>query len=154
MTRKRLLAGFALLAAVTAGCGVQPSGVIAGLEAPSGTVQADSGATIYLISQGTVVAAGRGNGQLTVAQRLTVLAGGPTAAEQARGLSTDVPTTAGPFSVKPGVTGLTVVTSTDVTTLSTLAADQLVCTADDTGHQVTLAGNNGSRGPLTCPLPG
>jgi hypothetical protein len=154
MTRKRLLAGFVLLAAVSAGCGVQPSGVIPGLEAPSGTVQADSGATIYLISQGTVIAANRGDRQLTVVQRLTMLAGGPTATEQEQGLSSEVSATAGPFSVKPDTAGLTVVTSTDVNTLSALAVEQLVCTADNTGRPVTLAGNNGPRSPQLCPLSG
>lgn len=151
MTRRRLVAGFVLLAAVTAGCGVQPSGVIPGLEAPSGSVQADAGTTIYLLSQGTVTAVKRGDGQLTVVQRLTLLAAGPLPAEQAQGLSSEVPATAAPFSLKSDSAGLTVITGTDVNTLSTRAADQLVCTADATGQPVRLAGNDGSRTPQSCP---
>jgi hypothetical protein len=49
------------------------------------------------------------------------------------------------------------VVSADVTTLSTAAVDQIVCTVRDalsTTAPITLTSDAGTRGPQICPLTG
>jgi hypothetical protein len=166
LVRRALATGLALLVAV-AGCGVQPSGVITGGDPPSGAVQADRPAvppgppeqsttiTLYLVNNGRLSAVTRPGGPLSQADTLALLAAGPTATEHAQGLTTDVPSEAGPFSVTADPAGHLVVTlSTPTSELSTLAVEQIVCTAAATvpasPAQVTVVGAGHSLAPRDC----
>jgi hypothetical protein len=134
VTRRLLIAGLILL---LTGCGVQPSAVILGAPAPRGQV---SGTALYLVF----------NGKLTLVLRptsgnpLDLLAAGPTDQERSQGFTSDVPPDIAPVSVVDTI----VTVSTDVSALSTMAVDQIVCTA---GASVTLVGQGHSRGPVNCP---
>jgi len=134
------------------GCGVRPSGVIGGTEAPHG----DAGGTLlFLVSDGAVVPvvrpAGRPGGlPRDPADPFALLAAGPTADERARGLTSEVPAQAVPTDITPdGEDGVTLRLPVDVSELSALAAEQLACTAAP-GRPVTLVGGGTSRAPVSC----
>ncbi|MET8161960.1 hypothetical protein ABZT47_36855 [Sphaerisporangium sp. NPDC005289] len=151
--RRVLAAGLVSLVAV-AGCGVQPSDVIPAGDPPSGAVEPIAAVTLYLVSNGRVSAVTRPGGRLSQADTLALLAAGPTAREQAHGLTSDVPPQAGPFSVTAEPAGRLVVTlSTPAGELSRLAVEQIVCTAAATVPQgpveVTVAGRK-EPAPSTC----
>ncbi|MEU6431617.1 GerMN domain-containing protein [Microbispora sp. NPDC046973] len=155
--RTGLAAGLVALVAV-AGCGVRPSGVITGGDPPSGAVARSTAITLYLVKNGRLSAVTRrfGGRPLFPADTLTLLAAGPTAEEQADGLTSDVPPTAGPFSVTAGPAGHVVVTlSAAAGDLSALAVEQIVCTAAATTPQspvqVTVVGAGQRVGPRNCP---
>lgn len=156
LARRVLAAGLVSLVAV-AGCGVRPSDVILAGPPPSGRVAPATTTTLYLVRNGRLSAVTRpGAPPLLPADTLALLAAGPTAAERARGFTTDVPSGAGPFSVTAEQAGHLVVTlSTPVGELSTLAVGQIVCTAATTAPggptQVTVAGAGQSVGPRKCP---
>jgi hypothetical protein len=157
LTRRVLAAGLVSLVAV-AGCGVQPSGVITGGAPPSGAVALTTTITLYLVKNGKLSAVTRrpGGHPLAPADRLALLAAGPTPKEKARGLTTDVPSEAGPLSVTTEPTGHLVVTlSTSASDLSRLAVEQIVCTAASTTPkspvQVTVVGAAQSVDPRNCP---
>jgi hypothetical protein len=152
-----LAAGLVSLVAV-AGCGVQPSGVITGAAPPSGRVEPTTTVTLYLVTNGRLSAVTRPGGPLSQADTLALLAAGPTAREQAHGLTTDVPPDAGPFWVTAKPAGRLVVTlSTPASELSTLAVEQIVCTAAATvpgsPARVTVVGAGQGVGPRNCPPP-
>ncbi|MER7012168.1 hypothetical protein ABT324_12155 [Saccharopolyspora sp. NPDC000359] len=155
MTRARglrlLLAAGA--AVVLGGCGVQPSGIIHGVAPPSGVADPATTTTLYLVSGGRLAAVTRPVGPMSRAEALELLARGPTGEERARGLTSAVPPSAGPFSVTTDVSGRTAITSTAAPgELSALAVDQIVCTAAADGGQVVLLGGGGDREPLICSL--
>lgn len=137
----RILAIVAVLLVVS--CGVRPSGVIRGALAPTGTV---AGAQIYLVRDARLTPVTR-LGSLP-AEGLALLAAGPTRDEEANGITTELP---------PGLTLTaldgTVTVSADVSQLSTLAVEQIVCTATVTGGftPVTVAGGGRTRDPAKCP---
>ena len=80
-----------LLALVCVGCGVRPSGAIGGNPAPTGPV---NGVTLFLVQQGQLAPVLRTTTtRLTPTEAVTLLAAGPSQAEQAQGLRTQVPTT-------------------------------------------------------------
>jgi hypothetical protein len=150
-----LAAGLVSLVAV-AGCGVRPSGVITGADPPSGAVAPTTAITIYLVTNGRLSAVARPGGRLSQADTLALLAAGPTTGEQAQGLTTDVPPEAVPFSVTANPAGRLVVTlSAPASELSTLAVEQIVCTAAATvpeSHaQVTVVGAGQGVDPRNCP---
>jgi hypothetical protein len=156
LARRVLAAGLLSLVAV-AGCGVRPSGVITGGDPPSGAVEPTTTITLYLVKNGRLSAVTRPGGPpLSPADTLALLAAGPTAREQAHGLTTDVPPEAGPFSVTAKPAGRLVVTlSTPAGELSTLAVEQIVCTAaatvPESPVQVTVVGaGQGSRPGALC----
>ncbi|MEO3858206.1 hypothetical protein [Acrocarpospora sp. B8E8] len=155
LARRVLAAGLISLVAV-AGCGVRPSGVIVGGDPPAGGVAPTTTITLYLVKNGRLNAVTRPGGPpLSPADTLALLAAGPTAREQAHGLTTDVPTDAGPFSVTAKPTGdLVVNLSTPAGELSTLAVEQIACTAAATAPgspaQVTVVGAGQSVGPRNC----
>jgi hypothetical protein len=154
--RRLLAAALVALVAVT-GCGVRPSDAIAAGDPPSGAVAPAWKITLYLVKNGRLgTVTRRGEGPLFKAGILALLAAGPTASEQANGFTTDVPFEAGPFSVTVEPAGDLVVTlSTSAGALSTLAVEQIVCTAAATAPenpvQVTLVGAGQDIGPRTCP---
>lgn len=154
LARRALAAGLVSLVAV-AGCGVRPSGVIIGGDPPRGAVESTTTITLYLVKNGRLSAVTRPGGPLSQADTLALLAAGPTAREQAQGLTTDFPPEAGPFSVTANPAGHLVVTlSTPVSELSTLAVEQIVCTAaatvPESPAQVTVVGAGQGVGPRYC----
>jgi hypothetical protein len=158
LARRVLAAGLVSLAAV-AGCGVRPSDVIPAGEPPSGPVAPTTTITLYLVKNGRLDAVKRpvpGGRPLFKEDTLALLAAGPTPREQTRGLTTDVPPGAGPFSVTASPAGHLVVTlSIPARELSTLAVEQIVCTAAATAPEsparVTVVGAGQSVGPRSCP---
>jgi hypothetical protein len=150
-----LAAGLVSLVAV-AGCGVRPSDVIPAGDPPSGAVAPTTTITLYLVKNGRLSAVTRPGRRLSQADTLALLAAGPTAREQAHGLTTDVPPEAGPFSVTAKPAGHLVVNlSTPAGELSTLAVEQIVCTAaatvPESPVQVTVAGaGQGEPTRSTC----
>ncbi|WP_336208739.1 hypothetical protein [Nonomuraea sp. LPB2021202275-12-8] len=156
LARRVLAAGLISLVAV-AGCGVRPSDVIPAGDPPSGAVEPITTITLYLVENDRLSAVTRPvGGPLFQADTLALLAAGPTAREQAHGLTTDVPPEAGPFTVTamPG-RDLVVTLSTPADELSALAVEQIVCTAaaaaSERPAQVTVIGAGQSVGPRNCP---
>lgn len=126
-------AALLVLLLVVAGCGVRPTAVIGGAQAPSGD---PDGALLFLVSDGTVVPVvrptrpsrppGEGIPGGEPADPFALLAAGPTADERALGLTSEVPAEAVPTDVTPADNdGVTVRLPIDVTALSALAAEQL-----------------------------
>ncbi|MEV7009159.1 GerMN domain-containing protein [Streptosporangium sp. NPDC051022] len=112
--------------------------------------------TLYLVKNGRLSAVTRPGRGLSQADVLALLAAGPTATEQAHGLTTGVPPDAGPFSVTAKPAGHLVVTlSTPAGELSTLAVEQIVCTVAATAPgspaRITVVGAGRSIGPRDCP---
>ncbi|MCI2423366.1 hypothetical protein MOQ72_38700 [Saccharopolyspora sp. K220] len=149
---RALLAGAALLA-VSAGCGVRPSAAIPGAPAPA---ERPDGVGFYLVLNGKLMPVLRPTGQQSA---LALLAAGPNAEERAQGFTTEIPPDAAPIELAHDSPSMVVTLSTDVAGLSTMAVDQIVCTAiiDTPGRasglgSVTLVGHGRSRGPQTCPL--
>ncbi|MEU7475329.1 hypothetical protein AB0A63_05050 [Lentzea sp. NPDC042327] len=116
-----------LAVAVLASCGIRPTGVIPGLQAPSGPVENPS-PSVYWVAAGQVVPVARDQGSLTGRDVVALLAQGPSGDEQQRGLSTEVPFDAAPATVDRVESGLDVTVSTDVSLLSRNAVRQIVCT--------------------------
>lgn len=137
----RFLAIIAVL--LVASCGVRPTGVIRGGPAPTGSV---AGANVFLLLDGKLTSVTRPDSLFS--EGLALLTAGPTAQEQAQGFTSEVP---------PGLTltaqNGTVTSSADVSGLSTLAVDQIVCTAVAAAgvSPVTLVGGGQIRGPARCP---
>ncbi|MDA0633347.1 GerMN domain-containing protein [Nonomuraea sp. MCN248] len=153
--RRVLAAGLVSLVAVT-GCGVRPSDVILAGDPPSGPVATTTAITLFLVRDGRLGAVTRPGRRLPLAETLTLLAAGPTAGEQARGFTTDIPREAGPFSVSAEPAGHVVVTlSAPAGDLSTLAVEQIVCTVSATARErsvrVTVVGGGQRVGPRDCP---
>ncbi|GGL49100.1 hypothetical protein [Planomonospora parontospora] len=153
LPRRVLAAG--LVALAVAGCGVRPSDVIPAGDPPSGPV-APATITLYLVRNGRLDAVTRPGGPLSRADTLALLAAGPAAGERARGLTTDVPPEAGPFSVTVERPGHVVVTpSAPAGELSALAVGQIVCTAAATAPEgparITVVGTGRRADPRDCP---
>jgi hypothetical protein len=119
-----------LVLAVVTACGIRPTDPIPGLEAPSGPVE-NASPSLYWVSEGRVVRVSRPQGSLSGNDIVALLAQGPTSAEQARGLSTEVPLDAAPVTIDRAVNGLDVTVSSDVAQLSNAAVQQIVCTLLD-----------------------
>jgi hypothetical protein len=117
-----------LVLAVLTACGIRPTDPIPGLEAPSGAVENTSPSLFWVSPDGGVVPVGRPEGSLSGFDVVALLAQGPTNAEQGRGLSTEVPFDAAPATVDRVANGLDVNLSSDVSQLSALAVQQIVCT--------------------------
>ncbi len=140
----------ALVGLVLAGCGVRPSGVISGVEAPDGPTRA-AVPVLHFVAAGAVVAVGRPGGTDVVA----ALAAGPTPEESANGLTTEVPASAAPAESRWTADGIEVDLSDDLTRLSPLAVSQIVCTVlageDSSTATVTLRGGGQTLRRGTCP---
>jgi hypothetical protein len=174
MTGRRVLAVLVavLVVALTAGCGVRPSGVITGGPAPTRAVW---GTVLYFLAGSTLTPVIRPTDRpvptadtpslpatdtptLPPAEALTLLQGGPDSDEQAQDLTSEVPAGLDPVTITTDTSGgVDVGVSVDVTTLSPAAVDQVVCTVRDAlpdATSVTLTSATASRGPRTCPLAG
>jgi hypothetical protein len=156
MTRRHLLAWVVLIAVLSAGCGVRPSGVITGNPAPAAPSE---GATLYFLADSSLRMVRRTTRQhLSPTQTLVLLQAGPSRDERAENLTSEVPTGLDPVTVTIDASGnVEVVVSADVTTLSTTAVDQIVCTVHDTlstTAPITLTSDAAIQGPRSCPLTG
>lgn len=141
----------AALVSLAAACGVQPSAVITGASPPSGETERGSPTVVYLSDGEQLVRTTRRVGPLSPVDTLALLADGPTDEERARGLTSEVPSDAAPFTVREDGDGRTVVTlSGSPGTLSPTAVDQIVCTVAEPGALVSVAGAE----PRSCPEPG
>ncbi|TDP95022.1 GerMN domain-containing protein [Labedaea rhizosphaerae] len=150
----RLLATLLVVLAV-AGCGVRPSGVIPGLEAPAGP-RKDTMPTLYFVSpdKKEVVPVDRIAPALPGADVLSMLAAGPDEDGRGKGLSTQVPRRAAPAIVTQNGTTLEVWLHTDVAGLSKIAVDQIVCTLllqYPRAERANLHGGSHTLGQRTCP---
>jgi hypothetical protein len=163
MTRRHLLAWVVLIAVLTAGCGVRPSGVITGGPAPTIAVLDGRppalGVALYFLADSSLTQVLRPTRQrLSPTQILALLQDGPNGDERAGDLTSEVPTGLGPVTVTTDVSGnVDVVVSVDVTTLSTTAVDQIVCTVRDalsTAAPITVTSGATTREPRICPLTG
>jgi sporulation and spore germination protein len=139
-----------------AGCGVRPSGVIRGGPAPTAPAE---GANLYFLHDSALRLVRRPTRQhLSPTQTLALLQDGPGRDERAENLTSEVPTGLDPVTVTIDASGnIDVVVSADVTTLSTVAVDQIVCTVRDalsTTAPITLTSDAATRGPRICPLTG
>ncbi|MEU4668067.1 hypothetical protein AB0F91_08870 [Amycolatopsis sp. NPDC023774] len=155
---RRAAAALVLVALAATACGVQPSGAISGGEAPSGPPSTMPGtpgvSSIYLVADGTVVQVQRPGLVQTGAALIDALVQGPTSAEKASGLTTEVPQSALPAAVAVSASEITVRLATDVQALSALAVSQIVCTlhlrdAPD-GSVFTLVGGGNVRSGERC----
>src|SRR5687768_2159571 len=99
---------------VLTACGIRPTDPIPGLEAPSGPVENTSPSLFWVAPDGGVLPVGRPEGSLSGFDVVALLAQGPTNAEQARGLATQVPLDAAPATVDRVANGLDVSISSDV----------------------------------------
>lgn len=156
MTRRHLLACVALVAVLTAGCGVRPSGVITGGPAPTEQVR---GTALYFLAGSALTPVFRPARQhLSPMQILVLLQDGPNGEERAANLTSDVPTGLDPVTVTTDADGtVDVVVSAGITTLSTAALDQIACTVRDalaTTAPIAITSGATTRGPRTCPLAG
>jgi hypothetical protein len=131
------------------GCGVRPSGVIRGVPAPN--IELGDGTALYLVYDGKPVLTVRGHDASSApTDALTLLAAGPTPDERERGLTSEVPADAVPVAVADSRNLVTITLSTNVSTLSVVAVQQIACTVA-TGTPVIVAGGGERRGPLSCP---
>lgn len=156
MTRGHLFASVVLVAVLIAGCGVRPSGVITGRPAPTGPAE---GANLYFLANSSLRVVRRSTREhLSPTQTLALLQDGPDRDERAENLTSEVPNGLGPVTITIDASGsVDVVVSGDVTTLSTTAIDQIVCTVRDTlstTAPITLTSDAATRGPRICPLTG
>ena len=122
----RAATALALLLCLAA-CGIRPTAVIPGLEAPNGPVE-NTAPSLYFVSAGKLVAVNRPQGSLSGTDVIARLAQGPTTSELDRGLTTEVPFDAVPATVDRVAGGLDVTISSDVSLLSPAAVQQIVCT--------------------------
>lgn len=165
MTRRHLLAWLVLIAVLSTGCGVRPSGVITGGPAPTGAAHGrpgaptPPGAALYFLADSSLMPVLRQTRQpLSPTQALALLQDGPNGDERAANLTSEVPTGLDPVKVTTDASGnVDVVVSADVTKLSTSAVDQIVCTVRDalsTTAPITLTSGAATRRPRICPLTG
>nr|WSW65547.1 hypothetical protein OG461_04745 [Streptomyces sp. NBC_00995] len=179
MRSGRLLAALLPMALLAAGCGIRATEVVEAGE--PATVQVtpagQQGTVLYFVSssaasrllpvvryagpwdEGAGVGAGVGAGEELPAgasKALSLLFDGPTGAERAAGLRSELPEDRLlKIGVELSAQGVRVTLSTRVTGLSESARQQLLCTAAqartaDRGEAVTVTGTDGVIGPAHC----
>lgn len=154
---------FALLALFgsLAGCGIRPTAVLTGGQAPIGVAP---GPTLYFLVNGQLAPVPRVTGHLgTPSAALDLLVGGPLDTERAQGVTTALP----PISAVAGATvdldqaTFDIYLPIDVRTLHSSALDQIVCTvigvegqsgAARPGLAAVLRGTTGALKSTYCPL--
>lgn len=148
---KRLLL-CAVVALLTAGCGIRPSDVIHGVEAPKEELD---GVVLFFLNAGTLTRVVRPSAE-PFEHELTLLAEGPTQREQREGLTTEIPPAAAPITQTADAMTVTVSISSPVAELSENAKDQLTCTAvppwQEPQVQVVIAGPDQSTPVDACPF--
>ena len=156
----RVLA-FLLVVLAAAGCGVRPSGVIPGLDAPAGPEQGTVPTLFFVLGDQVVAvrhpapavpgAPGRPRADL-----ISLLAAGPDRDGRGKGLTTQVPARLGPATVTESGGGLDVRLHADLGGVSTLGVDQIVCTVlmqYPGASWVSLHGGSHTVDRRTCPVP-
>jgi len=116
-----------LVLLTAAGCGVRPSGVISGLDAPAGPREGTV-PTLFFVHQHQVVAVRHAAPGIPGADTVTLLAAGPDRDGRGKGLTTQVPMAMAPATITESGGGLEVQLHGDVAELTSLAVDQIVCT--------------------------
>ena len=164
---------------IVVGCGIRPTAVIHGQDAPKGAV---SSMIVYLLDHGALRAVARPLPATPTAspdetnktmpwvsagtQALNALLQGPTSSEAAGGLTSDVPANVFGTIVRGSSSDGSVIQvyiKTDGTPLTQHAVDQITCTvitaqltdgnSNTSGFQVAVYdGSNQSRTPQGCPL--
>ncbi|MFI5607812.1 GerMN domain-containing protein [Amycolatopsis sp. NPDC051903] len=153
---RRVAAAILLVALTATACGVRPSGAIPGGDAPSGPAAPEidrARDSVYFVADGSLTQVQRDGTDLTGAAAINALAQGPTPAEQADGLTTEVPRSVVPATVLTSAGGTVVQLSSSVTALSDLAVRQIVCTLRNQsppGARFILTGGGETLGPETC----
>ncbi|WP_406630242.1 hypothetical protein [Amycolatopsis sp. WGS_07] len=149
---KRLL-GLIAIMLLAAGCGVRPSGVIPGEEAPSGPAVGSVGntATVYFVLDGKLVPVVRNGVGEVPADRVRALEQGPNEDERASGYTTELPPSFEPIAV--GISEAAI--GVNVRDLTPNAVGQLVCTVIAAGgggpaKTVTLSGGGQTLRPQGC----
>ena len=149
---KRFLGLFAIVL-LAAGCGVRPSGVIVGEEAPSGPAVGSVGntATVYFVLDGKLAPVSRTGVSDVYADRVRVLEQGPNEDERASGYTTELPPTFEPIAI--GISEAAI--GVNVRELTPNAVSQLVCTVIASGgggpsKTVTLSGGGQTLRPQGC----
>lgn len=149
---KRLLVLLAVVV-LASGCGVRPSGVIPGENAPSGPPKGNIGntATVYFVLNGRVVPVVRTGVGDVAADRVRALEQGPDEDERAAGYTTELPPSFEPIAI--GVSDAAI--GVDVRDLSPNAVAQLVCTVIGAGGggpsgTITLSGGGQKLPPRAC----
>ncbi|MFF1837747.1 hypothetical protein ACFVXE_26590 [Streptomyces sp. NPDC058231] len=159
MRRGRVLGVLLPFALLAAGCGIRASGVVEVGDPATVDVAPGprTGVLLYFIGPASPDA------PLPVARQvvakpgdtLTLLFDGPSKAERAAGMRTELPDVPGQAKWSIGQDGVSVRLGSPVTGLSELARQQLICTAAHTGGAgpgaaVTVSGTDGSIGPARC----
>ncbi len=149
---KRWLALLAVLV-LASGCGVRPSGVIPGENAPSGPPNGNNGhmATVYFVLNGKVVPVVRTGVGDVAADRVRALERGPDEDERASGYTTELPPSFEPIAI--GVSDAEI--GVNVRELSPNAVAQIVCTVVAAGGggesgTVALSGGGQALEPRAC----
>ncbi|MGW7533491.1 hypothetical protein [Amycolatopsis sp. NPDC054798] len=149
---KRLLGLIAVLV-LAAGCGVRPSGVIIGENAPSGPPNGNAGhtATVYFVLNDRVVPVVRTGAGDVAADRVRALERGPDEDERAGGYTTELPPSFEPIAIGVNEAAIGV----NVRELSPNAVAQLVCTVlaaggGGTSGTITLSGGGQTLQPRAC----
>lgn len=140
---------WAAVALLVAGCGVQPTGVTDGGEAPTGVAH---GVTLYFVdADGELRPQQRQTGSLgTISEALSLLLLGPGGS----GLRTEIASTSTPrvgVTVEPEVIEL--VTPLTIDDVTPLGIDQIVCTALSTHVQGGGSRSTEVRVRFTLPTP-
>jgi hypothetical protein len=157
MTPRRALLLLPVLAIAASGCAIGPSGVTP-LDRPATGIT--TAVSLYFLGPaGPTPVVRQVAGPTSAEAAVNTLIAGPTPSEQARGLGTEVP-------ISPGLVHATVSTGKveltlplDVSTLSSPAISQIVCTAVSAQRStdptpvnigITIRGGSGFLGPLYC----
>ncbi|QUQ71069.1 hypothetical protein [Kutzneria sp. CA-103260] len=171
-----LLVAGAIVGTMVVSCGIRPSTVIRGQEAPHGTV---TSLIVYLLQHGSLRAVSRPLPPTPskdstyynipypgVQDALNALMAGPTAAETAGGLTSELPSTGAGAYMLSGESNVyqVYIKTPDGGPISQHAVDQVVCTVaaafTSTGYrseentvQVQVLDSKGARrSPQTCPM--
>ncbi|MFI6859705.1 hypothetical protein ACIBKZ_07320 [Streptomyces sp. NPDC050421] len=170
----RTLGVFLPLVLLAAGCGIRATDVVeAGEPAIVQVPTGQWGTVLYFVSSSSAArlmpvvrysdslgeAGGPGSGgekhQAEAAKALDLLFSGPTGAERAAGLRSELPDERFKMGVQMNAQGVHVTLYTRVTGLSESARQQLFCTAAlagtaDRSEAVTVTGTDGVIGPAHC----
>jgi len=142
-----------LVAVSVAGCGVRPSGVVVGVEAPSGSL-ADVGRSLFFLAGNSLVEVRRPAATESASDVVVLLADGPDSGERMHGLSTAVPRSAAPSSVEVSSLGAEVSVAIAADLLSRPAVEQIVCTVQaqlgPPARVVTIRGGGHTLPERTC----